>query len=54
MVKLLVELGADVNSTASDTGSTPLYGACAGFHMDVIKFLVSHGADIDKPNNGDW
>ena len=52
VVRLLVELGADVNSTASDNGSTPLYGACVGFHMDVIKFLVSHGADIDKPNIG--
>ena len=53
VVKLLVELGADVNSTASDTGSTPLYGACDKYrNMDVIKFLVSHGADIDKPING--
>ena len=37
----------------SDTGSTPLYGACdKSRNLDVIKFLVSQGADIDKPNNG--
>ncbi|KAG8188428.1 hypothetical protein JTE90_007996 [Oedothorax gibbosus] len=49
VVKCLVEHGANVNSV-SDTGSTPVRSACFMTHYDIVVYLVSHNADILKPN----
>jgi len=49
VLKRLVELGADVNA-ASDSGSTPVRSACFMTHLDIVQYLVDHGADIHKPN----
>jgi quinoprotein dehydrogenase-associated probable ABC transporter substrate-binding protein len=45
MIKLLIELGADVN--AGDP--TPLVAAVMRDHVASIKALLEHGADIEKP-----
>lgn len=34
----------------SDTGSTPVRSACFMTNLEVVRFLVSRGADIMKPN----
>jgi len=49
VVDVLVRYGADVNSV-SDTGSTPVRSACFMTHLDIVRLLVSHNADIQKPN----
>lgn len=49
VVKCLVEHGANVNSV-SDTGSTPVRSACFMTHYEIVVYLVSHDADILKPN----
>lgn len=56
VVKLLVELGASVNSKAeSSLNSTPLMVACARNRFDVAKYLIEDGhADINATDiNGD-
>lgn len=49
VVKCLVRLGANINAL-SDTGSTPVRSACFMTNMEVVQYLVAHGADIKKPN----
>ena len=49
VVEVLVKYGADVNSV-SDTGSTPVRSACFMTHLDIVKLLVLHKADIQRPN----
>lgn len=49
VVECLVRLGSDVNAL-SDTGSTPVRSACFMTHIEIIVYLVEHGADIKKPN----
>lgn len=49
MIKLLIGRGAKINAV-SDTGSTPVRSACFMTHLDVVKYLVEHGADINKAN----
>jgi ankyrin len=55
-VKLLVELGADVNQ-ADDYGITPLMVAGNMGDISIIQFLIEHGADLGaydlgKKNDG--
>jgi ankyrin repeat protein len=45
-VKLLLELGADVNAQDTLDGRTALMGAAHKGRDDVIKLLVDHGADL--------
>lgn len=45
----MIQHGADVDGT-SDTGSTPVHSACYMTNIEVVKYLVEHGADIHKPN----
>ncbi|XP_031836407.1 protein fem-1 homolog CG6966 isoform X2 [Nomia melanderi] len=49
LVKLLVQKGADVNST-THTKSTPLRAACFDGYFDIVKLLVNYGADIEMAN----
>jgi hypothetical protein len=45
-VKLMVELGADVNAV-NDTGRTALHGSSNLGANSIIKFLADHGAKLD-------
>lgn len=45
MVKLLVELGANVNCT-NEFMRTPMHYAAAGGHLDVVKILHAAGANL--------
>jgi ankyrin repeat protein len=48
VVALLLELGVDVD-IADETRQRGLHNAVAGDAIDVVKLLVAHGADIDRP-----
>jgi ankyrin repeat protein len=50
-VKLLIELGVDVNAQA-DTGRTALHGAAHKGRTDVIQVLADHGARLDTRDYG--
>lgn len=49
VVKCLVRLGSSINAL-SDTGSSPVRSACYMTYIDIVQYLVEHGADIHKPN----
>ena len=48
VVALLLELGMDVD-IADETQQRGLHNAVAGDSIDVVKLLVAHEADIDRP-----
>jgi ankyrin repeat protein len=48
VVKVLAELGADINASNFD-GSTQVLVAAYHGHVDVITYLYKRGADM-KPN----
>ena len=50
-VKLLLELGADVNAV-DDDGRTALHGAAHKGRNDVVRALVDHGADLAARDYG--
>ena len=50
-VKLLLELGADVNAVDGD-GRTALHGAAHKGRNDVVQLLVDHGAKLDARDGG--
>ena len=43
----LIDAGAEVDQTCGSYSRTPLDVACAQGHLEVIKVLVAHGADIN-------
>ena len=49
VASLLKWLGADIDATA-DTGETAVLYACGLSNEKVVKFLVEHGADIERKN----
>lgn len=49
VVKCLVRLASNINAL-SDTGSTPVRSACFMTNMEIVQYLVEHGADITKAN----
>ena len=50
IVKLLLELGADVKKFARD-GDTPLHIAAGFYRVDTVRILLEHGADINAENS---
>jgi len=52
-VKLLVELGVDVNAT-NDMDSTALHGAASRGANSIVQFLVDKGADLEAKNARGW
>ena len=47
IVELLIELGMDVD--IENLMGRALHSAVAADALDVVKFLIAHGADIDRP-----
>lgn len=55
-VQRLVEAGLDPNCIDTDLGYTPLHEATDGRHLNVIRYLLSVGADpnsLHEPSAGD-
>jgi hypothetical protein len=49
MVRCFVlELGADVNKAIHEEGMTPLTAAAYHGKLDMVRFLLDLGADVDK------
>jgi len=46
MASLLIDQGADVNKTTPGQRRTAMHVACYYGHEDMVKFLISKGADI--------
>ena len=49
VVQTLIAAGADVNHPTA-TLSTPLRAACFDGRLDIVQYLVEHGADIHLAN----
>lgn len=47
VVKCLLHMGFDVNKRESLDGIMPLKSACLGGHIEVVRYLLDHGAQID-------
>lgn len=55
MVRLLVKSGADVNEPFHFVaGATPLMGAVIEPNMEIVKFLLAQGAEVDLADNVGW
>jgi palmitoyltransferase len=50
IAKSLLLKGADLNATAGTLLSTPLHLAAKEDNLEIIQFLMEHGADILKPD----
>ena len=51
---LLVEQGANKDETFGNLDMTALCAAAANDHLDVLRYLVEQGADMEKADNGGW
>jgi len=50
VIKLLVSKGADIQAQDSYPESTKLHWACIEGDKDVVEFLISKGAEVDRKN----
>ena len=53
IVRVLMELGADVNQ-ATDDGVTPLFIGAQNGHEAVVRTLIEAGADVNKATDDGW
>lgn len=55
-VKLLLELGANINARGTDgnLNNMPIHAAIAGNHEHIVKLLIDQGADIHVKCEGSW
>lgn len=51
MVKWLLSVGVDINARKNFNKETPLYGAVANNHFEMVKLLAEHGADVTITDN---
>jgi len=47
MTKILISLGADLNTSKVYDGRSPLIHACANDYLDIIEMLVKNGANVN-------
>ena len=53
-VTLLVEQGEDKNQVGGSYDDTALGTAAWEGYLDVVRYLVEQGADMEKANTGGW
>ncbi|GEM_PF-2250543 len=54
MVKLMVTAGRlDINATSKFNGYTMLHSAAINCNLDLVQFLVQHGADVNKKSTSE-
>lgn len=53
LLKEIIKFGGDVTSISS-SGTTALHTAVSDDKLEVVKFLIEQGADIDKPDTHGW
>lgn len=51
-VKKLVELGADIDYVVPKSGLSPLFYAIKNEHIEIVAYLLKHGADKKTINKG--
>ena len=47
MLKSLVEAGADINIQSGELKWTPIMKASHNGNIDIVRYLLDHGADIE-------
>jgi ankyrin repeat protein len=52
LVASLIKSGAKINYSSFDDGLTPLIAAAQHGHLEVVKILISAGADINLKDGG--
>jgi len=50
-VKAIVEKEPAMAGAKDETGRTPLHWACRGVHIEVVKYLVERGVDVNAQDN---
>jgi ankyrin repeat protein len=50
-VKALIEQDSEMIDAKDQDGRTPLHWACRGVHLDLVKFLVEKGANVNAEDN---
>lgn len=53
LLKEIIKFGGDVTSL-SNSGTTALHTAVSDDKLEVVKFLIEQGANIDKPDAHGW
>ncbi|KAL1289480.1 hypothetical protein AAHE18_20G062200 [Arachis hypogaea] len=54
LLKDIVRYGGDVTLPSATSGTTALHVAVSEDNVEVVKFLLDRGADIDKPDKNGW
>ncbi|XP_029129980.1 potassium channel AKT1 isoform X2 [Cajanus cajan] len=54
LLKEIVRYGGDITLPNSNTGTTALHVAVSEGNVEIVKFLLDHGASIDKPDKHGW
>jgi ankyrin repeat protein len=50
-IELLIGAGLDINQKGGNNGEMPLHTAARANWLDVVKFLVENGADLQAADN---
>lgn len=54
LLKEIIRYGGDVTCSKMDGTTTALHVAVCEGNIEIVKFLLDQGADIDKPNSDGW
>lgn len=54
LLKEIIRCGGDVTQSNKNNGYTALHVAVCEGNMEIVKFLLDQGADIDKPEMEGW
>ena len=54
LLKDIVRYGGDVTLVRNQNGTTALHVAVSEDNVEIVKFLLHHGSDIDKQDKEGW